>query len=351
VGVNVGLAWLSKPPVMGAFFFAALGVHSLCAERHRTLTARVRGPLLALAVGVGVAAPWYLLLASRLGADALGQLFFFNSVTRAWGSKLPLPYDPFYYGKLVLKSSLGFALLGPALIVAVLRMAAGPQRQKWGLLILYPAVLLLALSLARNQSITYLYPAFPLACVLVAGLFVEPLPAWPGWLTGRRPFRIAAECLAGLLAVLVVLHDARQIRPRFADRQAYPPWDVYQRVLPVLDRHEGRIILFGFLRPDLECVPFDPMFVFERLYYQRRMPHVLWIDRLAELRQALADGKPALVILPQPAPVGSLRERGLAEPPEAQTVMRTGWYTHALLTFHGARDRFVLGDLFHPVSP
>src|SRR5262249_29466219 len=145
-----------------AFFFTVLLVHSLCTTRRWTVMARLRGPALALVVAVGVAVPWYLLLTSRLGIVAVEQLFMYNSVTRALDPQTQLHYDPFYYSKLLVKSSLGFALIAPALVVAGLRMVAGPARRKWGLLIAYPGSLFLALSLARGQSITYLYPTFPL---------------------------------------------------------------------------------------------------------------------------------------------------------------------------------------------
>jgi 4-amino-4-deoxy-L-arabinose transferase-like glycosyltransferase len=342
VGGCIGLAWLSKPPVMGAFFFATLIAHDLCTDRNRTLAARLRGPLLALVVAVGVAAPWYLLVTSRLGTVALDQLFLYNSVRRALEHQPQLHYDPFYYLKLLVKSSFGFALIGPALIVAGLRMVAGSQRRKWGLLIVYPLSLFLALSVARRQSFTYLYPTFPISCVLVAWLLLQPWPASPGWLTRPSQVRRAAAWLAGVLAAWVVLHDARLTQGGYASRPIYPPWEVYQRVLPVLDRHQGELVLFGFQQPDL--------FFFEKLYYERHMPCARWIDRADELQRTLVDGKPTLLLLPQPAAMGSLRERGLTLSPEAQTVAKSGCYAHALLAFHGALDGFALGDLFYATS-
>jgi hypothetical protein len=121
-------------------------------------------------------------------------------------------------------------------------------------------------------------------------------------------------------------------------------------VLPVLSRHEGQIILFGFQHPELESLPFDPLFEFDKLYYERHMPRARWIDRLDELKLALADGKPTLVLLPQPAPLRSLQERGWTLPPEAETVVKSVYHEHALLAFNGALKQFELGDLFHPAS-
>lgn len=338
LGVCIGLAWLSKPPVFGMVFFGAIGLHHMVVRRQE----RLRGPLLALAAALVVAAPWYVLLWFRLGNEALYQLFVFNSVTRALA---PEGRDYLWCHTLCWKASITFRLTELALVAALACWMLDRRRPQWGLLLFVTGSFLVSLTVSARFS-QYLYYAFPLLCVFLAGLFMESGP----WLAVRfwaraGTFRPAVLAGTSLAALLLAVDTVRLLSSLAAPDMEYPPLRIYERLLSELDRGNCRFIMFSNYRSDRRHVGGRTWITFEDLYYGASLSRADWIDTVDELKRLLDDGRPTLVVLPphlaqvpaSPA-VGDLRYDEWIE--LGGLDMR-----YPVLSFNGGTARLHLGDL------
>jgi 4-amino-4-deoxy-L-arabinose transferase-like glycosyltransferase len=343
VGLAVGLAWLSKPPVFGGFFLAALGLHHLVAHRGVPPAARARGPALALVVGLAVAGGWYALLWLRLGNEAIHQLFVFNSVGRALGTEgrdLACCHRSFWH------ASIGFKLMWPALAAAGACWVVRERRARWGLVLFVAGGFLAALT-AAGTSRNYIYYAFPLLCVPLAGLFLECGPrlaarCWPGP-TGRARARAVGACLA----VLVVGADAVNLGVNLSGPAwVHPPLRFYTRLAQDVDQGRCRLILVGFPGSHPGAPATLAGANFEDLYYGPRMTRADRAASLAELKRLLEDPRPAVVVMP-PLDRSSpdLAGVGGLGPDARADVGVWARCTYPVLTFHGAAAQLRLGDL------
>jgi 4-amino-4-deoxy-L-arabinose transferase-like glycosyltransferase len=346
LGVCIGLAWLSKPPVFGSFFLAVIGLHHLLVRRHEPLGTRVRGPLLALAAGLAVAAPWYALLWVRLGNAALVQLFVFNSVGRALD---PLMRDWLCCHKALWHASNSFKLAELALATALGCWLLGRRRPQWGLVLLLTGSFLGGLT-AAGKALQYIYYAFPLVCVVLVGVVLDGGP----WLAARcwsssRALRRGA--LVGLcLAVVAVGADAvRTVRTLAGPVWVYAPLQVYDRLAPQLAQGSCRFILFDFRGADRTTPPGRTRTHFEELYYGPSMPFANWVETATELRRLLADGKPAVVMLRPLDPItADPGEPGDLCPEQRPTLGIAKAGAYRVLTFQRTPAELNLSDLITP---
>jgi len=332
LGVLIGLAWLSKPPVFGCFFLAAISLHHLLTGRGTTLLARVAGPLEALALGVAVAGPWYLLMWSRLGEPALHQLFVHNSVERALDSPVR---DFLACPKQLWRASNGFKLMGLALAGAAGCWLVNHRRPQWGLLLFVAGGYLGALT-SIGMAFQYIYYAFPSLAVVLAGLFLESGPRLAARWWPRAGLPRAWVVGAGLAAILVSADGMRTLRTLGSPAWVHPPVAIYERVAPELAQQRCHLVLFGFSSPGGSCN-------FEDIYYCPRMPLAERVGDVDQLKALLEDNKPAIVLL-HPLTMAQPPLTGLN--PEAR-VEENGWpfYTYPVLTFHGAGGEVTVAEL------
>ncbi len=332
LGLGIGLACLSKPPVFGGFFFFLLAIHWVATRRGEALAVRVRGPLLAISVTLLIAAPWYILLWSRLGTPALHVLFVHNSVERAID---PSSRNPLCCHDAICHASNAFKLTLPALACALGCWLTNYRRAQWGLLLFLAGGYLLALSTA-GKALNYIFYVFPILAVLLAGLFLESGPRLAAWF---RPGLARVVTLAGIgLAVVLVGADGLKIlRVLVGPAWVHPPMGIYEEIEPDVAQGRYRFILFDFPSPDGATASGASSGNFEDLYYPEKMPLADRARNIQELTSLLEDGKPAIVLLP-PLTVPQPQLTGLN--PESR-VAENPWpfYNYPVLTFHGASSR------------
>ncbi len=344
LGLCMGLAWLSKPPVFGCFFLTFLLLHHLWTRRREPFAARVAGPSLALAIGIGIAAPWYLLMWLRLGNPCLQALFVYNSVERALDSSVR---DIFCCHREIWRASNGFKLVEPALACAFCCWLFKHRRPQWGLLLLPASTFLVALSAAGKSGCHhwYLFYAFPLLSVLLAGLFLESAPClaarfWPG-----PRARVVSLLGVGLATVLVGADAVKTLRTLATLGWVHPPVGIYERLAAELEQGRCHFVLFDFPSP---CGTSPPgrYVAYEDIYYCQRMQWADRVGRVEELASLLQDQKPAVVLLPSlncPTPAAQALA-GLR--PEIQIEENpVRYYTYPVLTFHGAAANLTPAEL------
>jgi hypothetical protein len=328
LGVCIGLACLSKPPAFGCCFFALIVLHRAVDRGPGSVASRAGGPLLAALAAAAVAAPWYALLWSRLGGAGLHALFVYNSVGRALA---PAARDPLCCHAAVWHSSMAFRFTEVALACAAAGWVLGGRRRDP--LLLLAGGYLAALSVA-GKAHHYVYYCFPFLAVLVAGLFTASVRRVASHLGAGQARRAAV--LAGCLAAALLAYDsARTARALRGPAWTHPPVGLHQRLAPLIERGDCRLILLGF--PDWRGPSASQLFAganFEELYYGPRLVGARRVDAAAELEQLLRDGVPTVVVLPpvnrpQP-PMGGLR-------PESRVQEGAWpWCTYPILTFNGA---------------
>jgi 4-amino-4-deoxy-L-arabinose transferase-like glycosyltransferase len=332
VGLFIGLAWLSKPPVFGGFFLGAIGLHHLgtCRAPWRT---RLLGPLLALGVGLLVAAPWYVLLWSRLGTHSLHQLFVHNSVERALDTGT---WDVLCCFNALWHASNGFKLVPLALAVGFGCWLAGVRRSQWGLVLFLGGSYLLALS-SSGKCAQYTFYAFPILAVVLAGLFLESGPWLLGrlWL-GRQTVALASVALA---AFLVGADGLKTLRTLTTPSWVHPPVGLYAQFASALEQGDCRFVLFDFDRVS-KGYPNA-----EDLYYRPRLPLAYRVDNLAELRLLLADSRPTIVVLPAELSPESRAQLAGLHPELWIEEGSYARYCYPVLAFHGASARLPIPEL------
>jgi 4-amino-4-deoxy-L-arabinose transferase-like glycosyltransferase len=337
VGLCIGLACLSKPPVFGCFFFTFISLHHVWSRPRQPWANRVAGPLLAFAVGLVVAAPWYVLLWHRLGTSCLHALFVYNSVERALN---PTLRDHLCCHHGIWHASNGFKFIEPALACAFVFWLSNHRRPRWGLLLLLVVSFLLALS-AAGKCAQYIFYVFPLLSVFLAALFLESGPRLAARL---RPGFARIVSIAGV-ALAVVLVGADTVKTwRTLNRPAWvhPPVGIYERLASDLDQQRCHFVLFDFPSAG-ESASSASASNFEDLYYCPRMPRADRVRDVDELKRLLEDNKPAIVLLP---PLSCPRPLLAGLRPDVQ-VEENQWpfYTYPTLLFHGAATKLTVAEL------
>jgi 4-amino-4-deoxy-L-arabinose transferase-like glycosyltransferase len=350
-GLSLAGAVLTKPPVMGGFFFAVVCLHHLAVRRDLPWRSRPAGPLVALVVAVVVAGPWFAALYDRVGRAGLESLFLFNSVGRAAeAGGYTVPQPPWFYADHVPKSSRAFGLALPAVALAGVLALLGRARLAWGLPALLSAAFIAALSCAATKHTHYFYATLPLLSVLTAALFLVGLGSPP--LPGER-FRVAWRVLGfvGVVAAgILVWKDCRTAakdvrKPRWD----YPPAVVHEAMRPEIAAGRARLVLFaypdGSEYPDrtLGFTPADPY------YGQFRLPLATRVRTAGELNALLADGTPTVLFLPPFLKFGALAKDGVTARPDRELFTRSEDHPYPVLLFRGAEQECDLRELLESI--
>jgi 4-amino-4-deoxy-L-arabinose transferase-like glycosyltransferase len=332
VGLFIGLAGMSKPPVFAGFFLGALGLHHL-GTRRDPWHLRLAGPFLALGVCLVVAGPWYFLMWSRLGLPGLHQLFVHNSVERALD---PAHRDYLCSYKAIMHASNGFKFVPLALGCGFACWLAGVRRPQWGLVLFLGGSYVLALSSAGKCG-QYTFYAFPILAVILAGLFLES----GSWLVNR--FWSGARAVAFTATALgVCLVGADGLKTVFTLTQpgwVYPPLGVYRQFVPGIERGDCHFVLFDFARASKGQANF------EDLYYCPHLQRADRVESVAELRLLLADHKPAIVVLPSNSSSASRAQIAELHPELWIEEGSLEAYRYPILAFQGALTHVSVPEL------
>jgi hypothetical protein len=249
------------------------------------------GPLVALVVGVAVAAPWYALVWGRLGTEGIHKLFVYNSVGRALD---PVARDFLCCVNATSHSSGGFKLVFPALAAAIVCWLVGERRREWGLLVALAGGFMLALTVAGRAG-NYIFYVFPMLGVLVAAALLDVGPRLAAHRPGlRRLLLIAGVLVAG---AALVADGTKTLRTLIQPAWVHPPVAIYDRLASDLEQGRCRLALVKFPHAD-DTDAYKVGINAEDLYYADRMPLADRLREPQELRALVASGKPVIVVLP-----------------------------------------------------
>lgn len=354
VGINLGGAVMMKPPVIGGFFFTLICVHHLFARSDLSLRARLGRPILALAVGVLVASPWYALLYERLGPYGLKQLLFFNSVGRASTiqgvGERELPR--WIYVRFIWDSAKSARLFWPALGVGMLCVVFGWRRRGWSLLALLAGGFTLAISCAATKSPHYVYNAIPYLSVLTAALLLVGLLHRPAVASEnpRMAWLWRGLTIIGIaLAAYFLQADGRRIYWWWQIPQwEYPPLQVEHVIESHAAEKRVHLILYRYPEPrgTLDQQQLQLWVGCSDRFYQTRLHHAEHVMEIGELNRLLAEGKPTVVFLPPTFKLADLEQAGLSIKPDRALRLRTRFIYYPVLTFHGAEAELELREFF-----
>lgn len=355
VGAAVGAAVLTKPPIIGTFFFVALVGHHILARTGVPLRDRWKGPVIAALAAAAVALPWYVAVYLKLGPQAVDHLILFNSVKRAtvagaYSKNAPVR-EWWYYATVFWDASAAARIAVPALLWAVVA-AVVLRRGSWGLLAMTGGGFVAALSVSVEKHPWYLIPAFPFTAVAVAALLLGGVTDGSAWRASSRWYRCAA--VAGLLAaVLIARFDFLEAKHavRYAN-PAYAPYVVHKAAAQDLAADRVRLVMYQYpgigdrrIRYDLGLTPAERI-------YPALMPHAIWIDNPGKLERVLAEGKPTVVFIPSKTPAAEIPPPGLSAKPDGILTTAGCEGDYVFLTFHGGEAAFGLDQsLFKPPYP
>lgn len=337
VGVCIGLACLTKPPVFGCYFFFLILVHRVFDRLRKSNRTTIAGPLLAAMLGLLVAGPWYFLMWSRLGSFALHQLFIYNSVGRAFesGGYLRNWHDCVWH------SSTTFKFIEVAMAAALVCWFARYRRSEWGILLVVAGGYALTLTLI-GKAVQYSYYSFPELAVLLAALFLESGP----YLVSRfQPkLRDKAIWIGAAIAVVFLAIDCRtSLRAMRRPGWIHPPVGIYRRIVPEIEQGRCRFVLFDFPVSDGVNVSGAEAANFEDLYYVSHMPLADRVRDSSELKRLILGGMPAIVVLP---PLTKRQpELGPLQPDLRIEDNPHRYYTYPVLMFNGASANIPVAEI------
>jgi len=227
--VAAGLGLLAKGPEAVVLPAVAVVVTAAVTGRWRDL-ARLR-PLAGAAIGLAVAAPWYIYMHMRYPASADGSSagFLYEFLVRqhfgrAAGGEFGHTLPPGTFVGILAAGFLPWTIFLPG---ACARVARGGWREFRAspaamLLVAWPIVVLGAFSLSRTQLPHYIMPAFPPLVILTGPYLDERLRVAAGDLRGGRWFRSGLMITTGLGVLFVV--GAAVVLPRLGLWRAGHAW-------------------------------------------------------------------------------------------------------------------------------
>jgi 4-amino-4-deoxy-L-arabinose transferase-like glycosyltransferase len=213
------LAVLTKGPIGAVLPIGVVVTDAVVARRLRLRQivedlSRLAAPWGAGApVFLAVAAPWFLLLHSRLGSAGLREILFHQNVSRfldAWNAQQPW----YFYLEMFPLDFLPWSFFLP---IAFLPLSArdGDRARAWRFLRVWFLLIFVFFSTASGKSPEYLMPILPAASLMVARLFALAASAAPateesGVAERRRLVVPASIAAAGALAGLAALALGRK---------------------------------------------------------------------------------------------------------------------------------------------
>jgi 4-amino-4-deoxy-L-arabinose transferase len=187
LGAVLGLGFLTKGPI--GLLLPGLGMITWAWTRRR-LPLGVAGSVAAILAFATVGLSWFILVYERLGAAPLEYFFLRENLERFAGETYDEGRSPFFYLGAYLAVGLPWSLLFPR---AAYRLPRGERA-----LLVWLALMLVPLSLARGKIDYYLLPLAPAASLVVARFLCDR--AWNA-IDRRWAQTVAAAFAAGILVV------------------------------------------------------------------------------------------------------------------------------------------------------
>jgi len=336
IGVCLGLAVLTKPPALGGFLFLAMSFHHLVQRTDRPWKDRMLGPIVAASVAGLIAAPWYILLAARVGPAAIDTLFVTNSIRRAANGGHARITPASYYVEAIWQTSMAFKFAAVALAWGGGCAVMGWRRREWSLLLVLMVPFLAALSTASTKYLHYAYAVFPFLSIVAAACLLDIIRVGTTKLKTRFA-RYVVVALVLAIALVLVRRDlgivARQLK---APVPEYFPQRLYETLEDDVRSGRVRIVLYEFPRStesNLEVK--ERGFVAHDRYYRPTLRLAVDVWSAAELNQLLADGKPTVLLLAPRTSFGRIRELGVL-PADRSRLGRANLDWYPVVTFHNA---------------
>jgi hypothetical protein len=192
MGILAGFALLLKGPIGIVLPSAALIVFGLV-ERI-SLLQLCKTTTIVGAIGIAIAAPWYLWANAATDGEFFRVFFFYHHFNRAFGGAESLAGHPFWY--YLPRFAADFLPWTPLFIAAVIaRRWRGDADARFG--IIWLVVMIAVLSISRFKRADYLLPAYAGAAIFV-GCAVER------WYLSRTP-PTRTRLTIGFAAVLAIV--------------------------------------------------------------------------------------------------------------------------------------------------
>jgi 4-amino-4-deoxy-L-arabinose transferase-like glycosyltransferase len=237
LGAVAGLGFATKGPI--AVLIPGVAVLLLILERRAlppaaSARAIALGTLAFLALGFG----WFVLVYQRLGTEPLAYFFLRENLERFAAQTYDTGKPPWFYGPIYLALGLPWSPFLPLAAARLLGRGAAPEAKRSArLLVLWPLVVLVPLSLSRGKLDYYLLPLFPAVSLLIGRHL-----AAPGWDALDRGWaRVVLLLEAAALALLLV-------RPPYVPGEWLPGPSGRQALLAAL-RCGTLLLLAVALRP------------------------------------------------------------------------------------------------------
>jgi 4-amino-4-deoxy-L-arabinose transferase-like glycosyltransferase len=338
VGAGIGAAWLMKPPVMGGFFFAAIALHHCFVDRRQPWLARLAGPAAALAVAVILAAPWYLLVWSRLGDHSMYVLLVRNAVGRALTHRDVVPMrESFAYWRGIWDSSCAFRLALPAFAWGGLCALLAWRRRAWLLLAWVAGTFVLALSCSAEQRFHHIYAVFPILSVMIAAMLLDGFKPAALSKTWHERCHALAVCTGTAFLAVALPRDIGRVRAELRRPMwDYPPLAVQERLAQVGLLQEVRLVLYQYPRAQDSKLDRDSGFLFLDRYYAGLLSAAVHAGYPSELNYLLRDGRPTLVFLPPKLNAADFAAYELEVRLDGHSMLRSEERLYPLLVVSGA---------------
>jgi 4-amino-4-deoxy-L-arabinose transferase-like glycosyltransferase len=216
--IAAALGFLTKGPI--AVLIPALVIVPILLLERRTLNVRGSDLLLAAAVFLAIAMPWYVAMWFRHGSGYLEGFFVGDNLERFATTRFndPRPwwfYVPVVAGGLLPWTALAVVWLSPVWQFVTRRRDIDSMDMR---LLLWAVLPLIFFTLSVGKQPRYVLPVLPPVAVLLAGSILERTRDWRGYTGARRqPRRSSAivfgSVLAGafMLAVAVFLYRAQPL--------------------------------------------------------------------------------------------------------------------------------------------
>jgi len=173
-GAMTGLAALTKGPVA----LVLVGVQAIAYLLLTRQAKRLLSPALwggfALCLLVGL--PWYLVMVHLHGSLFIQGFLEANNVTRYLQAEHKETSNPLYYFAIFPAFFFPWTLLLPSMLMVALRRK--PWSQSALFLLLWSVLVFGFFSISQTKLVTYIFPMFPAAAILVGRWLAEPRGIW-----------------------------------------------------------------------------------------------------------------------------------------------------------------------------
>jgi 4-amino-4-deoxy-L-arabinose transferase-like glycosyltransferase len=291
VGLGTGAACLFKP-LGGAIALLLLWLHALLFSG-RDVRRTIGGIVIALLVGLLIAAPWNVIQWARFHDQFLRSILS-DSQGTVWTGRPGETKPALFYLSAITLSSWAFYLFIPATIFAAARAAVStPARRQYSLLAILIGGWVLLLSLSSGKFVHYVYPVFPMIAIAVTAMLAEvgrliaQRRHWKPQTTG------AIFAIACAILLVACARFAGWIMPH--QNKKYAAWEMYKSLAPQIQSHRVRLIFCGLPTQSVE----SPQIGLKSsdLFYLTHMDEREALTDTRQMDELLRSQQPALLLI------------------------------------------------------